>query len=241
MLEDTVVITYSNTEIHRQYQKEFGKLYKNNFARHVDFTEEDIKATQFWKDNLQMFQYKKYGGYFLWKPYIILKTLELYPESRVLYCDVNLRFKNFKQFENSYNQLMPTQSAYFVRHEHFLNKEWTKRDCFILMNADDDRYWNSNQIWSSLMGFGRDERILKALEDYMEYCKNPQIITEQPNIMNKKNLTEFREHRWEQSVMSILVQKYGYLGISDTQAMNWVTKEYSPELLQFKREINQSV
>lgn len=237
MLDNTIVITYSNTQIHREYQKEFHKLYHRSFARHIDFTEEDIKASSFWSENPQMFQYKKYGGYFLWKSFIIMKTLELYPENSVLYCDSNLRFTHWKAFENSFSSQISSQGTFFVRHENFINRHWTKRDCFILMDADSDRYHNANQVWTPLMGFDNSKRTKELIQDYMHYCRNPQIVSEEPNL-NGENLDGFVEHRWEQSVMSILVEKYGYRGIPDTQLMNWVTKHYSPELMKMKEEIN---
>jgi hypothetical protein len=239
MLKNTCVITFANTDIHKNYQKEFHELYKNNFFNHVAYTERDIISTDFYQNNMQMFQYTKYFGYFLWKPFIILETMKLFPNSRVLYCDSNLRFNDFPSFEVMYNTLMDAQEAFFVKHDNFINKDWTKYDTFYLMGCDNEKYWNARQVWTPLMGFGTSGLVSNLLSEYMHCCKVPEIITEEPNIYGK-NLAGFREHRWEQSVMSILVEKYGYNGVTDSQIMMWVTKIYSKELMIMKEKVNEN-
>lgn len=238
MLEDTIVITFSGTSLHREYQKEFHRLYKNNFRTHVDWIADDIKDTDFYKQNMHMFRYKKYFGYFLWKPYIILQTLKMYDCKNVLYCDSNLRLNNFSAFENVFSRFMKDQDVFFVEHVNYKNREWTKRDTFIAMNADEPRYWDANQVWTSLMGFGKSDLSMNLLEIYLGFCKDPEIVTELPNVYGEENLPEFKEHRWEQSVMSILVERFGYKGFPDSSIMKWVTKEYSPELMKMKEEVN---
>lgn len=237
MLNKTIVITFSGTEIHEEYQKEFDRLYSGHFHKHIPYTYDWLKGTDFYWNNQQVFQYEKYAGYFLWKPFIILTTLRSYPDHAVLYADSNLRFTNFHSFEHIYNTLMDNQGAFFVKHDHFINKDWTKKDCFYFMDADNERYYNAHQVWTPLMGFDNSTSRKLLIQEYLSYCKNPNIVTEEPNI-HGDNLPGFREHRWEQSVMSILVEKYRYNGIPDTQAMQWVTKEYSPELLKMKELVN---
>ena len=104
------------------------------------------------------------------------------------------------------------------------------------MNKDEQRYWEDHQVWTSLMGFGARQPARTILSDYLEYCKNPNIITDLPNICGKDNLSGFREHRWEQSVMSLLFSYYDFSGIWDTGFIpNIVDKIYPSELLEQKK------
>ena len=235
-LDNTIAITFTGPE-HRHLDSEFHNLYRPYFHTTISYTTEDLKTTSFYKENMQMFKYKKYFGYFLWKPFIILQTLIEYPNFNVLYCDSNLRFKDFDRVSLAFREGMTRHGAFFVKHEHFLNRSWTKRDCFILMEADNERYYNAHQVWTPLMGFNSSYDTMMLLSEYMHYCKDPSIVTEEPNKFGK-NLPEFNEHRWEQSVMSILVEKYGYKGISDTVLMNWVYKVYPQDIMTMKEEIN---
>jgi len=60
------------------------------------------------------------------------------------------------------------------------------------MNKDSEKYWNANQIWTPVMGFSKNESNL--VNDYLEYCKDPRIVTELPNECGLSNLDGFREH-----------------------------------------------
>lgn len=237
MLDNVTAITFANTDVHKGYQREFERLYTNSFQRIISYTEDDIIGTDFYNNNMEMFQYKKYFGYFLWKPYIIWKTLQTTDTSQVLYCDANLRFTRMYEVERAFQLQMQKQGMFFVQHEFFTNRYWTKRDAFILMDADNETYWDANQVWTPLMGFSNTFTCLELLDRYMHYCQNPQIVTESEN-KHGENLPGFREHRWEQSVMSILWKQFGLTGIPDTIFMSCVTKEYSPELMKMKEEIN---
>lgn len=237
MLKDTCVITFSGTSIHRDYQRQFHRLYNDLFGDYIEYTHNDIIDTKFYNDNMQLFKYKKYFGYFLWKPYIIMDALSKTKANRVLYCDSNLRFTNLGAFEKSYDSLMEKQGCFFVRHENHINKQWTKRDTFILTSSDEERYHNAHQVWTSLMGFEKLEHINFLLSEYMSMCKIPESVTDAPSELAPE-YPEFIEHRWEQSVMSILVEKFQMTGFPDTQLMSWVTKHYSQELMQMKQEVN---
>ncbi len=138
--------------------------------------------------------------------------------------------------EKEYQAQMKEQDAFIIKCEYFINREWTKRDTFIYSNADSEQYYNAHQIWSSLMGFGKERKTEVLLNEYMAVCKIPGASTELPSEQAKE-LDGFREHRWEQSIMSILVERYKLHGISDTQVVNWVTKYYSQELLKMKEII----
>lgn len=235
-LDNTIVITFCGPE-HEELRKEFHSLYDKYFEKGIAYSTSWMKETEFYKENMQMFQYRKYFGYFLWKPYIIIKTLNENPNSNVLYCDSNIRFTNFVEFGKSYNELMSKQQSYFVEHQNFINRCWTKRDTFILMDSDSEYYWNSKQVWTPLMGFSKSLVIEHLLYEYLRYCKNPLIASEVENTLGA-NLPEFREHRWEQSIMSLLVKRFRLQGIPDTKLINWAIKEYPPEIIKMKEEIN---
>ena len=235
MLNNTACITYNNPT-HERFQNEFENLYKSNFTFYHGYKRDWIEQTDFFKNNMQMFQYEKYAGYFLWKPYCITTALRSFYCEKVLYCDSNLRFLNFPKFEELFNDQMATDGIFLIKHRHNINKDWTKRDTFILMDADHPKYWGAHQVWSVILGFSK--RSEDILEDYLFHCRSPQIVTEMPNILGQDNLPGFREHRWEQSVISILAERYGIKGIWDVDVLDTITKIYDTELYAYKEQIN---
>lgn len=235
-IKDTTCITYNNPT-HDRFQKEFERLYRDKFSHYHAFTRGWIEQTDFFKENQQVFQYEKYAGFFLWKPYCIYTTLLDTSDSNILYCDSNLRFNNFNKFEQLYKDTILRDGVFFIKHRNHINKDWTKRDTFILMDADSSEYWNANQVWSVVLGFDKSIKSVNILEDYLHFCKNENIVTELPNKYGE-NLEGFREHRWEQSVISILAQRYKVDGIWDTDVLDIIYKVYDIELTKYKENIN---
>lgn len=90
-----------------------------------------------------------------------------------------------------------------------INRLWTKRDCFILMDADEEPYYSAQHFDASIMVFERNETSLSFVKEFLAYCRNPAIITDDPLTCGEPNLPEFIDHRHDQSVLSILATKKG--------------------------------
>ena len=235
MISNTVCITYNNPT-HERFQNEFENLYKDNFTFYHGYKKDWLEKTMFYQSNPQMFKHEKYGGYFLWKPYCISVALRSFYCEKVLYCDSNLRFLHFPKFEELFNDQMATEGIFLIKHKNYINKDWTKRDAFVLMDADYKEYWGAHQVWSVILGFSESKR--RLLDDYLFYCRNPQIVTDMPNMAGQgDNLPGFKEHRWEQSVISILAERYGVKGIWDVDVLDIITKVYDDELYTYKKQI----
>jgi hypothetical protein len=239
MLNNTTVVTY-HSPTHVRFYDNFRNSYNSNFKSHISYDMDWVKSQPFYKENIKIFSYIKYFGYFLWKPYIILDAFYRAETDHILYCDSNIQFKNILAFNNIYYDTITENGFFFVGHRNFINKDWTKRDAFYYMGADDSRYWNANQIWSVIMGFTQSNLHLSLLTEYLNFCRDERILTELPNTCGIPNLEGFREHRWEQSVMSILVEKYRIpIHCWDTEVIHYVDKYYDEGLLKLKAEVNE--
>ena len=164
-----------------------------------------------------------------------------YPNRTILYCDSNIRFKDIDKFEQSFDYWIHTQYLFLVKHNHYFNYEWTKRDTFIYMDADEEFYWNARQRWSVLFGVTPTEVGIKFINEYQRYCEIPSAVTEEPNVSGLDNLPGFKEHRWEQSILSILAERYGIDGPTDIEMLNYYDKIYSTELIKYKEEVNADI
>ena len=85
-------------------------------------------------------------------------------------------------------------------------KFWTKRDCFILMDCDNENYWNSPMVQAGINVWKNTNEVREFIEQWLEYCVDPRIISDQPSECGEE-LPEFREHRHDQSVLSNLLLK----------------------------------
>lgn len=179
---------------------------KNGAEKIFIYTREDILKTNFYEKNKSILNMPRGGGYWLWKPYILLETMKKIAEGDCLiYLDAGVstiaNLRPLAEFcKNNGNILL------FGNNNK--NKFWTKRDAFVLMKADSKKYWESNQVQASFQVYIKNKKTLKFLKEYLRYCKDPRIITDVPNVMGKDNLAGFIENRHDQSILTNLAVKY---------------------------------
>jgi hypothetical protein len=181
-----------------------------------------VEDTQLYnRDNLESFvffdQYKhilnrdRGGGFWLWKSLLIRQNLlSLDPDEILCYSDCSDRFTGTTN--TFFTEQMKDKDMLFIR-SFFLNKEFTKRDCFVLMGCDEPKYWNDRQLEAGLCFFRNTPRSFTILDEWIKYGSDPHIITDDPNEFGE-NFPEFKDHRHDQSILSLLVTKYDLPTIS---------------------------
>ena len=75
------------------------------------------------------------------------------------------------------------------------------------MDCDKGKYYETEQVCGSPCLFFNNEMSKNFVEKWLFYCKNPAILTDIPNICSKTDLLEFKAHRHDQSVLSLLALK----------------------------------
>ncbi len=149
---------------------------------------------------------KRGFGYWIWKPYIIWKTLEKIPEGDILlYVDVctllNPKLKN--HFIDYLNILLKSEDKnLFIEFDNLIN-QWCKMDTIKALNAEDIYHLKelaSGIIFTSNNKKNRDffEKMYITMTDY-------HLIDDSPSIL--ENLSCFRENRHDQTIFSILARK----------------------------------
>lgn len=153
-------------------------------------------------------------GYWLWKPYIILDALNKIKLNDVLiYSDSGSHFINkatpLSTLPNDFNQdIVPFELELPEAH-------WTKRDAFVRMEADTLNFAKSNQRLASFIVIKKSNFAIEFINDYLSYCCDPLIITDSPNETVLPNYEGFKEHRHDQSVLSLLTKKYNLMAFRD--------------------------
>jgi len=175
------------------------------FDKCIQYKEEDID-TDFRTRHSQIMNCRRGYGYWMWKPYFLLKTFEtmnegdfcLYADSTaVLVSDPTALFDICAQ---SGGILMFSPKIYLMT-------TWTKADCFNMMGLTERKYLNGTVLLAAFQLYQKNERSFSFIRDYMYYCSDYQIVSDAPNIMGY-NFPNFREHRHDQSILSLLAIKY---------------------------------
>ncbi|MBN1841174.1 MAG: hypothetical protein JW883_02695 [Deltaproteobacteria bacterium] len=201
------------------YYKSQRRLHKSALNYGIDecisCTMKDIKRSDFYRKNKLILDQERGVGYWLWKPFIILDTLHKVDEGDiVMYSDSGAEVigdiqplidicqaKNGLVFFQVHNQDGTDGGVH-------LNRKWIKRDCFVLMGADYEKFYTSGQVAGSPQLYVKDQTNIDFVKEWLSYCEDPRILTDQPNTCGLENLPEFIEHRHDQAVLSILTRKY---------------------------------
>jgi hypothetical protein len=141
--------------------------------------------------------------YWAWKPYIILTALNEFSE--VLYTDAAvLCVSNPKVLFD----LLEDNSAAVFEHgnKELINQCWTKRDTFQIMGCDTKEYHQGVQLTATFNLWKNTPETILFLEQWLKYCTNPSALTDIPS--KAPNLPGFNDGRHDQSILSILSQKF---------------------------------
>ncbi|MCM5528543.1 hypothetical protein [Parasegetibacter sp. NRK P23] len=173
------------------------------------FSFESFSGKPFFKQFEHILAQPRGLGYWLWKPYIILETLEQLNDGDVLiYSDCGIEI--IEDLSPLVEICAAKQPVVLFANGNLLNAAWTKRDCFVRMNADAPAYWLAIQCDASFALFRKGSDSVKFVQEWLNYASNESILTDIPNSSGKRNLPGFIEHRHDQSILSILAKKYGY-------------------------------
>lgn len=168
---------------------------------------DDLKSTDFYQTHKRLLDQPRGLGYWIWKPYIILETLKnLSEDDVVIYSDCGIEI--IKSLDSLVNICKDEEPVVLFANGNFQNRIWTKRDCFVFMNSDSREYWNGVHCDAAFSLFRKSDKSLQFLEEWLHYNCDQRIISDAPNVCNKKNIRGFREHRWDQSVLSLLAIKH---------------------------------
>jgi hypothetical protein len=179
------------------------------------FTDAYLKADpEFWPKHSEFFEKNPRGyGYWLWKPYIIKKTMEslqdgdivLYLDSAVE-LDVRKKDKMMELFSIVSKDLIIGSLA---PHRTFTDINWTKRDLLVFMDMDTNPAIRTQQYQGGTNMFYVCEKTRNLVNEWYSIACNYHMIDDSPSVL--PNYPCFRENRHDQSIFSLLCKKNGIM------------------------------
>jgi hypothetical protein len=181
-------------------------------------------------------------GFWQWKTLILLDAMNQVKEGDIVaYVDSGNQIINsldyiFNLCEKQEIVLFENRDGNYERTTH-KNKNWTKRDTFVLMNCDEARYYDASQVDAAYQFYKKTDRVMDFLNEYNSYCSNENIISDLPNI-TKDNLPEFIDHRHDQSILSLMAVKYDIPLLPEPSEWgNYLTDRPYPQLFWHHRGV----
>jgi hypothetical protein len=165
-------------------------------------------SDEFKKMHKKHFSFTRGAGYWVWKPHIILETFKNINDGDILmYSDSGCHFIHsmdpvFKILENTLNKCLCFQLAQ-------IEESWTKRDCFIGMDCDYPEYVKSKQIMSTFFLCKKNEFSTFIVNEWQKYINDFHMVSDEfVSPSKKENYPDFKEHRHDQSILSLICKKH---------------------------------
>lgn len=185
------------------------------FDRIIGYKCKDLPTQfpEFWEREKDFIRSHPRGyGYWIWKPFLVLDTLERMNDGDILFygdagCELNIRGKS-RMME--YIEMTKERDTLFfqITRPEF---KWTKADSVMSVGLSmDSPILQSNQIESNAFFLKKTEVVLNLIREVKEIANkvHHHYVTDDRSLM--PNHPEFVEHRHDQSLLSLLVKKGGF-------------------------------
>ena len=197
------------------YKNSISSLIKssnNYFDEHHIFGPLDID-NEFKNKNELILSQSRGAGYWLWKPYFILKVLNSINEGDIVfYVDAgNIILNNptflYENLKNNNGIILFDNRDGVIDGSAAKNNISCKKDSFVLMGCDSDEYIYGTHLNASYQIYQKNKYSLQFVKEYLNFCENVNVLTDTPN-QHGDNYNGYYDHRHDQSVLSLLAIKY---------------------------------
>ena len=179
------------------------------FDELILFTDKNLKDDEeFWSQHSEFISNNKRGyGYYIWKSYIIKKTMATMKNGDILmYLDAGCEIGGSLQNE------MPKYFDY-VKEDKLIGtrvcieREWNKMDLLMHLDMLNSPLIHTPQHQAGVLLFLICAETKNLVNLWYETSCDYHLIDDSPSV--HRNLPCFREHRHDQSIFSLLTKKYG--------------------------------
>lgn len=203
-------------------QQSFVHRVHKNLTPH-SYNREWLESTDFYLENKEVLDHDETGGLWAWKPYVILDAIKKTQEGDfIIYCDRKDMFS--PGLFNYIVKNLEKDECCMLLLGNSINKHYTKRDTFILMDCDEEDYWNSRQLEAGFSVWKSCDQSIKILNEYLKYCLDYRIVSGDTSNLGE-DFDGFVEHRYDQSILTNIAIREG-LPVGGDEFRNYIECDY---------------
>ena len=209
-MNKVVFITFADSKYKQSLARLKAQVGESNYITDKYlFTEKDLDKN--FKKNFHPCLYRRCYGYWKWKSYLVKKVFDtLNNGDIIIYADAGCVF-NIKADEKLLyyiNRVKNSNSGLLVFAQNYIEKDWTKADCFNYFGVLNDKtITETPQNWAGSFLICKNNISTKIIDEWANVSLNHyDLITDKRSLI--KNSDSFIEHRHDQSVLSVLAKIY---------------------------------
>jgi len=218
-----VFLTYGDKHFINSRQRIINEAKQLDlFTDYIMETEDIFNESEF-KEQLtnerfkQVAYSKRGGGYWIWKPYIIHKHLSNLNEGDILvYSDAGCQITNNIHTVNSFNDIfhkIQNSNINMLLNKlpnEYTERDWTKGDVLDYYNVyNNNKIIEDKQLEANRIILIKNKETMNIIKQWWDIAKNrPDFFDDSKSNLPNKN--GFKEHRHDQSNISILCKLNDY-------------------------------
>lgn len=218
----TVLINYANDPFKPSQHLQTKTALKHcHFDEIIEYSDKDID-NQFYNKNKIALDTPRGGGLWLWKPYIILKTLRQLNDGDIcMYIDSGVMF--MKDVTPVIDILK--SSEVWITEIPLIEKQWTKRLCFVKMGCEGEKFEETCQVAGGYIAVKKSEFTVKLIQEWLNYACDYELLSslDRSDKEAENEIPEFIKHIEDESIWSLLTKKYNIKAYSDPS--QWIMPE----------------
>lgn len=183
------------------------------FNEIIGYTDKDLKNdVEFWNLHGEFIEKSPRGyGYYIWKPYLILKTLNSMQEGDILLyldcgCELNINGKEkfLQHIEKVKEKLILGTTG------GSCDVKFTKNDLIEYCGMVNHPKLSANHMQAGIILAKKCDIIVNLYKEFYDIASNNHNLIDNSPSKTPNNIS-FIEHRHDQSIFNILVKKYDLL------------------------------
>lgn len=196
------LISYANEGIHIQNQNNLiqsAALYQA-FDVIIPYQPKHIEPKYF-EEHKNILSQKRGGGYWLWKPYFILKTLNMMDEN-----DILLYVDSSGVFRDGIYQLLELakENNITVFPNFHNNRGMIKKHVIDVLANGDESILDKVQLDGSIILLRNTLDTRNIIAQWLAYCQSPDLLTDS---INGDEYSDYSDHRHDQAILSVMYHK----------------------------------
>ena len=199
------------------------------------FTDLDLKSdADFWNKHQNFIENNHRGyGYWIWKPYLIMKTLENMNEGDILlYLDSGCDIKS--DANHKLTSLLDRCDSILYTSTGQKEKTWTKMDIFSEMNMlNNQDIMMSEQHQAGVLFINKNEITMNFIRDWYSMICKYNLVDDSPSGL--PNDETFKENRHDQSLFNVIIKSEKYKEYLNNE--NNLISDYYPILISRNRTV----
>ena len=146
------------------------------------------------------------AGYWIWKPWIILEEFKNSNDGDIImYSDACM---SMILDPTPWFDVAKREDIMLLSMDCFKLEEYTKRDCFIMMDSDTDEIHNTGCIDAAMQLYKVTETNKLFLEEYLSWCLQSNCVDDSPSELGPELPNYLGDHRHDQAILGLLAIKH---------------------------------